>query len=221
MRKYTDMNRLLEALTYVYEQTKEPTTANMGKLFFKCHFTNRYVQVLIQTGLIHYYTNSKTSNSLKKWVGEIPDMNTAEFIYKRYKLSVKEKGWAKKNGKRVVANNEKFKEEKKKINKGYSTKPIKNNLTLYELKELWKMYKAGCNIDAIRISLSITKEYAIECIEAAKWAYGGGYIALKYSNAWYKKEHNLFKIIPKDESYIRPKAEYSNSSPLKIASPGI
>lgn len=90
-------------------------------------------------------------------------------------------------------------------------------LTLVELRELYKMYQADCNIQTIALYMRITKEYALECIEAAKWLYTGQLHRLKQRRldifrASIRPPEKFFKDDKRGE-YKRPPAEYTNQRP--------
>jgi len=111
----------------------------------------------------------------------------------------------------------------------YRFKPVRNFLSMVELKELWKMYEADCSLQTICLYMRISKEYALECIQAAKWLYGGGLVdfrkkrremALNGFFKWAKppEEREIFKI-PADAKpkFKRPAAEYTNTTPFGVA----
>ena len=106
----------------------------------------------------------------------------------------------------------------------YIHKQLKDHLNLVELKQLWQMYQADCSLRTIALYLGINSEYALECIEAAKWHYGGGLKEFRMAKTM-EITHRMDKI---EESIIhqlkpiftRPKAIYSNKSPYGIASKG-
>jgi hypothetical protein len=97
---------------------------------------------------------------------------------------------------------------------------IRYMLTMEELRELYKMYEADCSIQTICLYMRIKQEYALECIEAAKWLFGGGLAKLQKQNAQYAQ----FKMPPRKpgrpkvvkladpEPFVRLKGEYSNTT---------
>ncbi len=97
-----------------------------------------------------------------------------------------------------------------------------NELTLVELKQLYEMYQADCNIRTICLYMRITKDYAFVCIEAAKWLYGGGLhklqkhrqiVAPKPEVIIPKRTIQKFFKDDKRDVYVRPPAIYTNARP--------
>jgi hypothetical protein len=146
-------------------------------------------------------------------------------------IIVKQKGvtvWARETPTKIMANEvwvRCYHNRKQEQFKGYhpyfraNSKP-KNNLTLAELKQLWQMHEEDCNLNTICLYMRIKQEYALECIEAAKWLYGGGLAKLQKQNAQYAQ----FKMPPRKpgrpkvvkladpEPFVRLKGEYSNTT---------
>lgn len=93
----------------------------------------------------------------------------------------------------------------------------RDQLTMAELRELYKMYQADCNIQTISLYMRITKEYALVCIEAAKWLYTGQLHRLKQRRldifkASIRPPEKFFKDDKRGE-YKRPPAIYTNQRP--------
>ncbi len=95
------------------------------------------------------------------------------------------------------------------------SKRLKKCLTMAELKQVYEMYQADCNIQTISLYMRITKGYALECIEAAKWLYTGGLRQLqlhrKYTTPIPKIEPEKYFKDDDQQVYKRPPAIYTNT----------
>ena len=104
------------------------------------------------------------------------------------------------------------------ISETYRHKKPLDYLTMVELKQLYEMHQAGCNTQTIALYMRITKEYTLECIEAAKWLYSGQLNLLKQRrlNIFIQPTKTPHKIIFKDDDRTvnkRPPAIYTNARP--------
>jgi hypothetical protein len=117
-------------------------------------------------------------------------------------------------------------------------------LTFVELKELWLSKLSGTSSDQIKIDFRIDSHYYLECIAAANYIWGERpklrkVVHIGQTGEWIKKteekwrnydpskpfqppipreiQHHTFATPKPPEKFIRPKAEYTNTTPYGIA----
>jgi len=196
--------KVLLFLIEVHNRFKDGNDAGVTPICFKYNISHYFMTFLLDMEILVLLKGKRTGPATKQWVGESPTINLASLLVTKF-------------------NTRKFAEKQKP-----ETTYFKVCLTMVELKQLWEMYQGDCSIATICLYMRIDRDYALECIEAAKWLYEGHLHRLKIEriynlNPRRKPEHKVVKMFHDDKSgiYNRPPTEYSNRSPYGVASPGM